>query len=123
MLCKDYVFNVVSLFTAAPKLTYDKKQVDITLKGGASYIINVNYTGQPTPKISWFHGEEELINERVDIEIGKDFTRLTVTGLTAKNAGTYKVTAENEVGSESAEFTLTVKGKICSSFLIYLLFI
>ena len=43
----------------------------------------------------------------------KDTTAtLTIKGVSARNSGAYTVTAENEVGSDTAQFTIIVKGRI-----------
>ncbi len=58
------------------------------------------------------HGDETIDsgNEYL-IESGKDWGRLTLKDTSGKSSGTYKVTAENSAGSDSAEFTVEVKDR------------
>ena len=84
----------------------------MALKAGASLIINVNISGSPDPKVKWFHGEQELTKTNgINIETTQTGSTLTVKGVSSANAGTYKVVAENEAGSDIAEFTANIKGK------------
>jgi hypothetical protein len=75
------------------------------LKAGSTLTLAVNYVGNPRPKLTWYLKEEEVY-----AETREDISTLTVPNVSAKDSGIYKVMAENAVGSDSAEFTITVKG-------------
>ena len=98
---------------APPTIEYDEKLKNIpSLKAGSSLILLVNISGMPTPSTKCFFGEEE-IKPGVDTFIEGDGTyfRLTVKKVTGANGGKYKIVTENEVGSDSAEFNVTVIGE------------
>ena len=98
------------MFIAAPKLTYeDRLKQPMTVKSGATVTLSVTASGVPTPTISWRLNDEPLVGD----VITKDNTStVTVKKITSIGAGTYKVTAENEVGSDTAEFVVSVKGML-----------
>lgn len=100
------------VFAAAPVIDYDASLKDIKpLKAGTSLILLVNVIGIPTPSIKWFLNDSE-VKPSADLTLEGDgsFSRLTAKKATGKSAGTYKVVAENEVGSDSALFTVVIKG-------------
>ena len=81
------------------------------LKGGATLILTVNIAGSPTPTVSWTFDDAELtVPAYTSLETTDAYSTLTIKGVTGNNTGVFKVTAENEAGSDSAEFTVTVKG-------------
>ena len=88
---------------------YKKPQ---NLKADSTLVLYVTVTGEPKPKVTWYHGETVLeTTNGCTIETKDNSSRLSIKGTSAKNAGKYKVTAENEAGSDSMEFTVSVKGK------------
>ena len=69
-------------------------------------------TGVPAPTARWTRDDEPLDDaENVFPETNSTFARISVIDATVKEAGTYKLTAENIVGEDEAEFTITVKGR------------
>lgn len=98
---------------AAPKITYEEKLTKAQhFKAGATMILSVNISGLPVPKVSWYFGEETIVvGNGVSVETTDTFSTLTLKGVSGLNTGTFKVTAENEVGSDSAEFTVQIKDK------------
>lgn len=99
-------------YSAAPVIDYDSSLKDLKpLKAGTTLILSVNIVGMPTPKVKWYRNDSE-IQPSADLTLEGDgtFSRLTAKKASAKDAGTYKVVAENEVGSASAQFVVVVKG-------------
>ena len=75
-------------------------------------IINVNMSGEPTPSVNWMLNGRQLDRAPgVSIETGSDHSNLTVKGTTAGHAGKYTITAQNEVGTATADFQVQVIGK------------
>jgi len=96
----------------APKITYDRSlRPSFSLMVGSSIYIEVNVSGQPRPSVSWFHNDATIHeSNRVSAETAEGWSSLKVKATTADDAGTYKVTAENAAGFDSAEFKVLVKG-------------
>lgn len=91
-------------------LNYDKDKMDVTRKAGARHIIEVDYSGIPTPVITWKR-DGEIIEETSLIETRDSVSRLTFNKLEMSHAGQYTIAAENAVGRDTATFVLDVKGK------------
>lgn len=55
-----------------------------------------------------------LLQEGLGVRIEGDgtYSRLTVGGSSAVNSGTYRIVAKNDIGEDSAEFKVIVKGKL-----------
>ena len=102
-----------SRHTAPPVVSYDRKLDEAqTVKAGGVIILQVNIAGCPVPTIDWTLNDRPIDSSRnITIETTPDSSTLTVKKSTAANAGRYKVTAENEVGSDMAEFKVTVMDK------------
>jgi len=101
------------LFPGKPVITYDDKLKNVQkLKAGATLTLSVNVTGTPTPKLSWYQGDQVLSSTNgTNIETRDNFSKLTIKGATAKNSGKIEVKAENKAGIDSAEFSIEVKGE------------
>ena len=104
-------FSLCSL--GSPVIEYDDAlKKPQTLKRDNTLILMVNIFGHPVPNVSWFYNDKELTVETgINIEGDGTFSRLTVKKVSSANAGTYRVQAENEVGTATAEFSVVVKGK------------
>ena len=82
-----------------------------SLMVGSSIFIEVNVSGQPRPSVCWFHNDAKVEEtNRVSTETAEGWSSLKVKASTAEDAGSYKVTAENAAGFDSAEFKVLVKG-------------
>ena len=82
----------------------------------------VNIKAEPKPEVRWFLDDNELKSGgAVTIEGDGTYSRLTVTKTSSKDAGKYKVTAENSIGSDSAEFAVAVTGKVWFLYMLVLL--
>ena len=81
------------------------------VKQGSTVILMVNSLGSPTPEVKWYHGDGAVM-EDLDTTIESDgtFSRLTIRNATPAAAGKYLITAENEVGADSVEFEVVVRG-------------
>lgn len=77
------------------------------LKAGSTLTLAVNYAGNPHPKLTWYLKDEEISYT----ETREDISTLRLTNVSVKDTGVYKVVAENSAGSDSAEFSVVVKGR------------
>ena len=97
------------MFAGKPVITYDEKLKSAQkLKAGSTLTISVNVAGTPTPKVSWLQAGEPVAATSIDTK--DNYSTLTVKNVTSKLAGQIQVKAENKVGSDSAEFTVEIKG-------------
>ena len=71
----------------------------------------VNISAEPSAKVKWSQDGEDLFNSgNVSIVTTSEFSRLTIKGTSGTESGAYKVNATNEVGSDSASFTVVIRG-------------
>ena len=81
-------------------------------------MLPVNFTGTPAPKATWYLNDKPIESVKpYNIDSGDKHSTLQAKGVTAAEAGKYKVVAENEAGSDSAEFTVNIKGIFINSCL------
>lgn len=81
----------------------------ITVKEGEPIYLDVKVSGEPAPEVGWFvNGKpfQATNNKRVD-NVPYN-TKLYNDNPERKDTGTYKITAHNQYGSDSAEVQITV---------------
>ena len=111
---------------AAPKVEPEAKFKEgqpVTFKAGSPIALSATVTGFPKPEVTWFFTGDQPGDESIPLKHGGEVTLgqdKTVNKLTLKKAvksGKFKVVAKNELGEDSAEFPVTVKGHlICYTF-------
>ena len=110
-----HLYNIVifDLPVAAPKVEYEKKlSSPQQVKAGSMFILPVNITGEPRPTVTWTcNGKPLPTSPDIAIDKTQDSSTLTVKHSKGINSGTYQITAENDVGSDSAEFVVSVTGE------------
>ena len=96
-----------------PAIEYsDKLREQQTLRGGQKLVIETAITGIPTATASWTVNDQPLEpSHNISIETSAGGSKLTLSDVVAQNSGMYKLTAENTVGSATAEFDVIIKGK------------
>ena len=96
-----------------PAIEYDAQlKQPLRLKGGSALVLMVSVKGDPRPETRWYLADDEITPEPgVTIEGDGSFSRLTIRDMGAQKAGNYKVVAENEAGSASANFDVIVQGR------------
>ena len=101
------------LTAVKPSITYDDSyKPQIVTKASTKFSLNTHIDGVPTPKVKWsIQGQPADSVNGVAIETEDDASSFVVASMTSQFAGKVKVTAENSVGSDEAEFDIVVKGK------------
>uniref|UniRef100_A0A8C4QF40 Fibronectin type-III domain-containing protein n=1 Tax=Eptatretus burgeri TaxID=7764 RepID=A0A8C4QF40_EPTBU len=84
----------------------------ISCKAGATFSIDVPYTGRPLPKVMWKHDDVRLkTTERIKIKTTKERTMLTVKDSMRADSGRYNIVLENSTGVMSFAVMVNVFGK------------
>lgn len=105
-----YILNLNSYFSVPPKIDRSTLK-DITVKGGQNIKVDVKISGEPPPVKSWFQDKARLENKNnVNIELEDYKTKLTIIPASRVNTGTYTIKAENDYGTDTATFHVTVIG-------------
>lgn len=101
--------DIAPRFTQKPVL----KQED----NGAKLVFQCTLEASPKPDIQWFQGttpisQSNRIKMRVEPAGGNKYNvMMDIIGVTAADAGTYKVVAKNKLGEVSASINLNFSGK------------
>jgi len=83
----------------------------LTLNVGASHVLEVSFTANPMPIVTWAFNDSSLPDaERFKSQTLSGMTSLTMAKVVLKDAGDYKVTLENENGQASFTVKLIVLG-------------
>jgi len=99
-------------FAAPPKFGGDIKDT-LTLNLGASHVLELPFTANPTPKVTWTYNDGSLPDaKRFKSQTISAMTSLSMAKVVLKDAGNYKVTLENENGQASFTVKLIVLGML-----------
>ena len=94
-----------------PRLEVDTQyEGTVQVMGGTSLILPVNMTGVPAPTVTWLHNNKPVTMDIFNVDTGARHSTLKASNAVKALAGGYKIVVENEVGSDTVEFTVNVKG-------------
>jgi len=104
--------------SAAPTIRHsDQLKSAQTLRAGQRFVIETVIAGVPTPTTSWTHNGQPLTpTAQLTIDVTPTSSKLTMTHASTDHSGRYVLKADNAVGSTTAEFTITVKGRSSSHY-------
>ena len=69
-------------------------------------------SGYPSPSVNWsFNGRPLEAAGTVLLENKEGASTLSIKNISTKNSGKYAISAENEVGTDTANFVVNVLGK------------
>lgn len=106
-LCYYYYF----FFPVAPKIDRNMLK-DVVIHASQSFKFDVKIIGEPPPKKIWMLGNITLKDgAKLNIENEPYRTKLSLINCDKRETGTYKIKAENSVGSDEATVELMVLGK------------
>lgn len=96
----------------APKI--DRKNLrNLTVKEGEPIYIDVKVTGEPVPDVTWLVNDKTLLitnHRRID---NKPYnSKFFNDSPERKDSGTYKITATNQYGTDTAEIEITVTSNV-----------
>jgi len=103
------------LFAAAPKFTKSDMKDTLTLNVGASTAVELPFTANPQPKVTWTFKSSSLPDaKRFKTQTIVGMTSLTMSKVVLTDAGDYTVTMTNENGEASFTIKLIVLGEYAS---------
>jgi hypothetical protein len=106
------LFNY-NILSAPPKFTKSDMKDTLTLNLGASTAIEVPFTANPQPKVTWTFNNGSLPDaKRFKSTTISCMTSLTMSKVTLKDAGDYKVNLENENGQIAFTVKVIVLGML-----------
>lgn len=104
---------VIILFSAAPKLNIPPRFRDTAFfDKGENVIIKIPFTGNPKPRITWVReGETIESGGHYHVEVKDRHAILTIRDGSRLDSGPYRITAENDLGQDSAIIKIQISGK------------
>lgn len=79
---------------------------------GGTAMLETKIVGFPKPDVKWFHDGTEIkpTGRFKFLFEDEDTMTLVIKNVTPEDAGSYKVVASNDLGEDSTEIHLSVKG-------------
>ena len=94
-----------------------------TFEKGEPIVLKIPFTGNPKPKVKWIRDTEEMKSAgRFSIEVGDRHAFLTIKEADKGDDGPYRLTLENDLGTDSSVIKVQVNGKLSVNVLyIYIM--
>ena len=108
------VCNRVNVAAAAPpKINVPPRFRDVaTFEKGENIVLKIPFTGFPKPTVKWTRDAEEIKSGgRYSIEVGDRHAFLTIRKGEKADDGPYRLTLENDLGTDSAVIKIQVNGR------------
>ena len=84
----------------------------MTFNRGQAIKFRIPLIGQPQPKVEWVKDGEVLENGgRFEVISSDKYATLTVHDSEKVDTGKYTITADNQLGSDTASFNVIISGK------------
>ena len=100
----------LSVDQSAQKPSFSKKLDDIDLFDSDTAFLEVEATGKPTPRLTWYHDSNEVqLSKRCRLEKSENRQTLVISDICTKDEGTYECIAENLAGRTSCMCFLKIK--------------
>lgn len=102
----------MKFLSAAPKLHIPPRFRDTAyFDKGENVIIKIPFTGHPRPKINWIReGETIESGGHYHVEVKDRHAILTIRDGSKMDSGPYRITAENDLGQDSAIIKIQISG-------------
>lgn len=98
-------------FLAPPVLTKKDMSDTLVVKPGATSLIDIPYLSVPPATVTWTINDKPLTDQsRVKPLTTQNAAKLTLTKVTAQDAGEYKVVVENKNGQVEFKVKVIVTG-------------
>ncbi len=93
---------------AAPKLDMDVLNRRVRVRAGERVRVEIPFLGAPAPKADWSRDGKAVVTNRFSSDVTSDFIIFNIENSNRLDSGKYKVTVENEFGSDSGFLNVTV---------------
>ena len=112
-----YFFFLISITVPAKLKMSPLLQEGMTQQRGDKIRVRIPISGCPAPTITWIKdGEVMEMNERIEITVSDNCANLLIHDSEKGDAGKYELRVENEFGSDSCAFYVTLTGKYPTLF-------
>lgn len=109
------LIKVIFFYTVPPRIELNAKmEKGMTVKAGATVLLEAEVFGKPMPRVTWKRGDDSLKSgEGLVVSQQRHHFQLEMTSVTKAHTGTYTLLAENASGSKTVEIQVNVLGKKC----------
>ena len=91
-----------------------------TFEKGEDIVLKIPFTGNPKPKAMWLRdGNEIKSGGRFHIETGDRHAILTIRKADKMDDGPYRLSLENDLGTDSAPIKIQINGEHCERVLLH----
>lgn len=94
-----------------PKIIYDESLTSQKITTSGQWKIDTVVKGYPKPTITWKKNSNTISERRILISTEDTSSSISINSVGRDDTATYTITATNEIGTDKAEFHLTVIGK------------
>uniref|UniRef100_A0A0B7BN15 Uncharacterized protein n=1 Tax=Arion vulgaris TaxID=1028688 RepID=A0A0B7BN15_9EUPU len=95
-----------------PKINVPPRFRDIcTFEKGENVVLKIPFTGNPKPTVKWIRDNEEVRGPRFHTEVTERHAVLTIKDASKMDDGPYRLTLENDLGSDSTVLKLQVNDR------------
>lgn len=93
---------------APPKLNLDVLNRRVRVRAGERIHVEIPFEGAPTPTVEWTKEGKRVVTNRFNSDVFSDLILFEIDNSNRLDSGKYKVTAQNEFGSDSGYLHVTV---------------
>lgn len=106
------------IFTVAPKINVPPRFRDTAFfDKGENAVIKIPFIGNPRPRITWQReGETIESGGHYSVETQQRHAILTLRDVNNLDTGSYRLTAENELGSDSVIIKIQISGTVYNHY-------
>lgn len=95
-----------------PKSMYHPdSRKSVPSKKGEPVVIKIPFTGNPKPTVKWVRDGVEIKGRNYVQEVTERHAVLTIKEATKEDDGPYRLTLENELGTDSAVIKIQINGE------------
>ncbi|KAH3700667.1 hypothetical protein DPMN_075644 [Dreissena polymorpha] len=96
---------------AAPKINVPRRFQSVSAyEKGEDVVIKIPFTGNPKPSVKWLRDNTAVSGHRYNIDVIKRHALLTIKSATKEDSGPWRLTLENDLGSDSAIIKIQING-------------
>lgn len=81
---------------------------------GEDIVMKIPFTGNPKPSVKWLRDNNEVSGRRYHIDVSERHAFLTIKGAEKEDSGPWRLTLENDLGSDSAIIKIQINGRLNS---------
>ena len=74
-------------------------------------VFKIPFTGNPKPSVQWLRDNKAVSGRRFNIDVTERHAFLTIKGAEKEDSGPWRLSLENDLGSDSAIIKIQINGR------------